>query len=468
MYFYSVGKIIENVAIEAYAAKGKAIARIDGKVVFVKGAVPGDIATINIYKKRRKYEEAEIITLESASGDRVDPICTHFGVCGGCKWQHLNYDKQLAYKTHEILDHFKRLGGIQPQKAYPIIACDQPFEYRNKMEFSFSSLRWIEKKEDLLKDTSTSGALGFHVPGRFDKIVQINQCHLQAELQNKIRSFIYTYALEHHISFHNIKKHQGLLRNLVLKNTQDNKWMVILVVFEHPPKIINTLLTELYEKVEAIVSVYYMVNPKKNDALFDLQATHYKGEKHLIETLDTKHFLIGPNSFFQVNPKQTINLYNAIKTLCNFKGSEVVYDLYCGAGTISNYIAQEVKQVIGIEYVEEATQQAKTNDQLNKTENCTYVHGDLAAVLTDDFIEQYGSPDLVITDPPRAGMHPKVIAQLLKIRAPKIIYVSCNSATQARDIALLKDVYDLISIQPVDMFPQTHHVENIAELHLKP
>ncbi len=462
-----MGELLEHIEIESFAAKGKALARYDGKVIFVKQAVVGDVVDINIYRKKRKYSEAEIVKIHKYSDLRTTPFCEHFGTCGGCKWQNLSYSHQLQFKQNEVVENMKRIAKQKEFNIQPIIPSKNQQFYRNKLEYTFSNKAWVDDKEQFKAQGAQQNALGFHVPGRFDKVLSIDKCYLQNDLQNKIRNFVEDYCNEHDYAFYDIRKHEGLMRNLILKSTQDGQWMVILIFAQNQQTKITELLDALKQTFSEISSLYFAINTKLNDSTFDLHMQHYCGSKIITEKLKEYTYQIGPKSFFQVNIEQTVALYDKIIEFAAFKKSDLVYDLYCGAGSIGIYISKLVKKVIGIEYVEEAVKDAKENNHLNKVENLEYFAGDMHKVLTKEFIQLNSQADVVILDPPRAGMHPKVCQRLLEMSVEKIVYVSCNSATQARDIEILSSKYNLVEICPVDMFPHTHHVENVALLTLK-
>lgn len=456
---------IEDLEIIEAGAEGKAVGKQDGLIVFVPFVVPGDVVDVQVIKKKKGYAEARVVALKKASPYRVEPMCPHFGLCGGCKWQTLQYDKQLYFKQKQVDDNFKHLGKFDYPEIQPILASEKRSFYRNKLEFTFSNLRWLDE-EDMaqreLPDFDTRG-LGFHIPGKFDKVLDIKDCYLQAAPSNDIRLAIKEYAIKHNLPFYNIRDHEGLLRNLIIRNTSTGEWMVILVVTEFNDEI-KSLLDFLADKFKEITSLQYVINTKLNDSISDLDAVVYKGKSFITEEMEGLHFNISPNSFYQTNSEQAYRLYQTARSFADLTPEKTVYDLYTGTGTIANFVARKAKKVVGIEYVDAAIEDAKKNSKLNGIDNTEFYVGDMAKVFTDEFIAQHGTPDIVITDPPRAGMHAKVVEQLLKIKPEKIVYISCNPATQARDITLLSADYTVEKVQPVDMFPHTHHVENVALL----
>ena len=458
-------RICENVKIEKLAAEGKALARIDGVVVFVRGAVPGDVVDLQVLRKRKNYYEARVIRFHEYSKDRVEPKCQHFGVCGGCRWQNLAYEKQLEAKQNQVVEAFEHIAGVSPKHIKPILASEKNYFYRNKLEYTFSVHRWLT--EESTPEEKEMPALGFHVPLNFYKVVDIQKCWLQPEPSNQIRNFVRDLAFERGYEFYNIREHTGFLRNLIIRNNLAGEFMVILQVAQDRPEDIAYLLNSVKEKFPRVVSLYYIVNQKKNDSYADLEPVHFAGEKFLIEDLDGLKFRIHPKSFFQTNTLQALNLYRVAKEFAQLTGKEVVYDLYTGTGTIALYVARQARKVIGIEYIAEAIEDARENARFNNIENAEFYVGDLKDVMNEQFILENGRPDVVILDPPRAGMH-KSVVDAIKFASPqRIVYVSCNPATQARDVQLLSDAYELVVTQPVDMFPHTHHVENVALLKRK-
>ncbi len=454
----------EEVTIEDIAAEGKSIARIEDIVVFVPGAIPGDVVDLQVTRKRKNYREARITNFRKYSDLRTDPFCEHFGTCGGCKWQHLPYAEQLKYKEKQVYDVLSRIGKINIGKKNPIIGAEKTQFYRNKLEYTFSNHRWLSDEEAAGDETfSNRNGLGFHVPGRFDRVVDVNKCYLQEDPSNQIRNAARDFALDNQLSFYDHKTNEGLLRNLIIRTTTTGEVMVVLSVqFDEPG--IYEMLEHISESVESITSLMYVINAKKNETLYDQDIRTFKGRNHIFEELDGLKFKIGPKSFFQTNSTQALRLYRKAKEYAGLTGSEIVYDLYTGTGTIANYVAGTSKKVVGIESVPEAIEDAHINSELNGIDNTLFHAGDMKDIFTPEFVAANGHPDVIITDPPRAGMHQDVIRELLRIEPGRIVYVSCNPATQARDAELLSEKYDCIESQPVDMFPHTHHIENILLL----
>ena len=464
--------ILKEIEILDVGSEGKAIARVDNQVIFVPFVVPGDIIDIQITKTKKSYKEGKAIHFHKYSDLRIEAKCSHFGVCGGCKWQNLSYDQQLFYKQKQVKDNLERIAKIDLPDHDPILAAPESFYYRNKMEYSFSNRKWLStfSKDDDHSATNFNG-VGFHIPGIYDKIVDVDHCYLQAEPSNKIRLAIKDFAINHDFSFYNVRRWEGFLRNLIIRTTNTGDLMVIVVFGIPEEKNIHDLLNYLIGEFPEITSLFYVVNQKQNDDISDQTFMHFHGKRFMTEEMipanDPKNklqFKIGPISFFQTNSKQANNLYNIATNFADFKGDEFVYDLYTGTGTIANFVAKNVRRVVGLEYIPSAVEDAKENSQLNKIENTSFFSGVMEKILTDEFIAKNGKPEIVITDPPRAGMHQKVVDQLNRILPEKIVYISCNPATQARDIALLKENFKVTKIQAVDMFPQTHHVENVALL----
>lgn len=470
---YREPQIIENVEITDAGSEGKAIAKVNDMVIFVPFVVPGDIADLRIIKKKKNFAEAKAIKIHKYSDKRVEARCEHFGICGGCKWQGMNYNDQLFYKQKQVEDNLQRIGKIDISTIKPIIASENIFYYRNKLEYTFSSKRWLldgEAASETDRDSINMNALGFHIPQLFDRVLDINKCFLQKDPSNDIRNAIKAYAQENKYSFFDARKWEGYLRNLIIRTTTTGDLMVILIVKDDNPKNNHRFLDFIYEKFPEITSLMYVVNNKRNDTINDLEIRLYKGNPHIIEKMQAYNnqkelqFIIGPKSFYQTNSEQAYRLYKVAADFAEFKGNEVVFDLYTGTGTIANFIAGSVKKVVGIEYVPEAIEDAYRNAVHNNIDNAIFYAGDMVKVLTDEFISINGKPDIIITDPPRAGMHDKVVEQIIKVAPEKVIYISCNPATQARDIALMSDTYKVEKIQPVDMFPHTHHVENVVLL----
>ncbi len=456
----------ENVTIEDIGAEGKALARVNDLVIFTKYTVPGDIVNLQVTKKRKKYAEAVVTKYLEFSPDRVEAFCEHFGVCGGCKWQYLPYSKQLSYKQKQVADQLKRIGKIKLPDIMPILGSSKSEFYRNKLEFTFSNKRWLEKNERFENETEFNG-LGFHIPGLFDKVLNIKKCWLQQEPSNRIRNFIYDYALKNKLPFFDIKKQEGFLRTLIIRTSSTGEVMVILSFFYENSELRNALLNNLVNNFPEITSLMYVINRKGNDTITDQEIHLYHGRDFILEKMENLQFKIGPKSFYQTNSEQAHNLYKVAREFAMLKGNEVVYDLYTGTGTIANFVADKARKVVGIEYIPEAIEDAKVNAKLNDINNAFFYSGDIKTVLNDNFVNENEKPDVIITDPPRAGMHTDVVDTIKKLGASKIVYVSCNPATQARDLALLDDDYYVSKIQPVDMFPHTHHVENVVLLEKK-
>jgi len=459
-------KIFENLTVIDAGAKGKAIAKApDGKLVFINNAVPGDIATIRTTKKRKAYYEGTAIEFQTYSDKRVEPVCEHFGTCGGCKWQHMKYKDQLFYKQKEVENNLKRLGGIEIPEVLPIVGCDKQFYYRNKMEFSFSDSKWLTREQIESNEViSNRNALGFHIPGMWDKILDLNTCHLQEEPSNEIRKFVKSKAEELGISFFNTRKQEGELRTLMIRNSTIGEWMIVIQFYEDKLEKRNQLLDSIITRFPEITSLQYVINQKGNDTIYDQEVVCYLGRDHIFEEMEGLRFKINAKSFYQTNSKQAYKLYKLTREFAALTGKELIYDLYTGTGTIALFLAKFAKKVVGIEAVPDAIDAAKENANHNNINNVSFFVGDMKKVFNDDFISKNGQPDVVITDPPREGMHKDVVSQLDKLGPKRIVYVSCNSATQSRDLALLNINYKVVKSQAVDMFPQTHHVENIVLL----
>jgi 23S rRNA (uracil1939-C5)-methyltransferase len=460
-------KIIPNLRVERIGAEGKCIAHHEGKVVFVQHVAPGDLIDVRITRGKSSFMEGEAIAIHEYSDDRVTPFCKHFGVCGGCKWQHINYDLQKKYKWQQVFDQFTRIAKVEIPEIQAIIGSKETQYYRNKLDYTFSNNRWLTKEEILSGQEFQRNALGFHIPKMYDKIVDIEHCHLQNGLSNEIRNSIRQFALQENLAFYDIRNQIGLLRNLIIRTSSTNESMVIVQFGENNPEAIQSVMEFIKRKFPEITSLLYVVNLKKNETFHDLDIITFAGKHYIEEEMEGLKFRIGPKSFYQTNSQQAYELYKITRDFADLKGDEVVYDLYTGTGTIANFVAKKAKQVIGIEYVEAAIQDAKLNAEVNGIKNTLFFAGDMKDMLNETFINQYQKPDVIITDPPRAGMHEDVLKMLLKIEAAKVVYVSCNPATQARDIAILGEKYDVSKIQPVDMFPQTYHVENVVLLTLK-
>lgn len=457
--------LLEKVRITDIGAEGNAIARVDGQVVFVPMMVPGDVVDIRVRKKRRKYMEGTVVRFHEYSPDRIEPKCSHFGVCGGCKWQHLPYRKQLEYKEKQVTESLSRIGKLELSGVRPILGSSEIFGYRNKLEFTFSDKRWLTRDE-MVSDNERiiEDALGFHIPGLFDKVLDIRECHLQPEPSNAIRDSVRRYAHRKSLAFFNLRQQSGFLRNLIIRTTSTGKVMVIVVFFMDERERIRGLMEHLRTEFPQITSLYYIINTKKNDSLADQEPVLYSGDDHLQEEMDGLKFRIGPKSFYQTNTRQAANLYAAASEFAGLTGNEVVYDLYTGTGTIACYVAARAAKVIGMEYIDEAVKDAVINSRINRIGNTEFHSGDIRVLLNENFLEGRGRPDVIITDPPRAGMHPDVVAQILAANPSRIVYISCNPSTQARDAGLMSDKYRVAAVQPVDMFPHTHHVENVILL----
>lgn len=462
-------QILENIQLISAGAKGVAVGKTEeGKTILVSGAVPGDTVNVRVKKSKSKYYEGEAVHILEPSPWRVMPKCIHFGVCGGCKWQNLSYEKQLDFKQNEVLNNIRRIGGIEDFETLPILGSEEQYFYRNKMEFSFSDARWLTQDEvDSAADINDKNALGFHIPGMWSKILDLKECWLQEAPSNDIRLAVKQYAQQHNLQFFDVRNHEGFLRTLMLRQNSKGEWMVLFQLFREEKENREKLFDFILNQFPQIRTLVYAINPKPNDSIYDLEIQTYFGEGFLMEEMDGLKFKIGPKSFFQTNYRQALELYRKTLECAELSGDEVVYDLYTGTGTIAQYVARRAKQVIGIESVQEAIDAAKEHAALNGLDNCTFYCGDMKDVFTEEFLNRHPKADVLITDPPRDGMHPKVVEQILKLKPEKIVYVSCNSATQARDLALMKEDYRVEKILPVDMFPQTHHVENIAVLHRK-
>ena len=484
--------ILENVLVSDYAAEGKALAKVDGKVIFISGAVPGDTADIFLIKNKKDWAEGRVQEIKTYSKERTAPFCKHFGVCGGCKWQMLPYAKQLQYKQQEVEQNLRRIGKVELPPIMSIIGADSDKYYRNKLEFTFSNKRYLLPGEmdssrgealaapdELLDDDSIeeavptpsvdggTGALGYHAPRIFDKIIDIDECYLMDDVNNAIRNTIRSFSLENNFSFYDIRKHTGWLRNIIIRNCTTGELMVNMVFNYEEEANRKKLLDHLLKQVPSISTLLFTINPKWNDSIYDLTPQVYFGKGYAVEKLEDFEFKISPKSFFQTNTKQAEKLYAVTRDFAGLTGNEVVYDLYCGTGSIGIFVSKQAKKIIGVEVIEDAITDAKENAALNNITHADFFAGDVIKICNDEFFTTHGRPDVIITDPPRAGMHDKLINKLLEIAAPKIVYVSCNTATQARDIGLLSEKYSIEKIQPVDMFPHTHHIECVVLLKLK-
>jgi 23S rRNA (uracil1939-C5)-methyltransferase len=460
--------VLENLLVTGYAAGGKCLAKHEGKVIFMENAVPGDIVTVRLIKNKKDWAEAHVIRFVSFSSERIEPFCKHFGVCGGCQWQMLPYEKQLEYKHDQVLQSLKRIGKLDLPEILPILGSERTTLYRNKLEYTFSNHRYLLKEE--LADPQISNlqnAAGFHARGIFDKVVDVETCYLQDEPTNAIRLEVKQWAIANKVSFYDIQRHEGFLRNLQIRLCRTGEIMVNIVFGYRDEPLQNALLKHLQNEFPEITTLLYTINPKWNDSLNDLQPIVYSGNGYVIEKLEKFLFKIGPKSFFQTNTAQAERLYQTVRSFAALTGTETVYDLYCGTGSIGIFLSEGAKKVIGIELIPEAIEDAKENALLNQIHHAAFFAGDVTEICDDTFFESHGRPDLIVSDPPRAGMSEKLIAKLLEIAAEKIIYVSCNPATQARDLNLLSEKYQISAVQPVDMFPHTLHIENVTALFLK-
>ena len=459
-------KVITNLLIERIASEGKCVGHHEGKVVFVSNVAPGDLVDVRITKGKSSFMEGEAIQFHEYSKDRIEPFCSHFGTCGGCKWQHINYDLQKTYKRQQVLDQFQRIAKVPIPEVLPILGSAQTQYYRNKLDFTFSNSRWLTREEINSGQEFERNALGFHIPKMFDKIIDIEHCYLQGGISNEVRNALREFARSNNLSFYDIRNQFGLLRNLIIRTTSTEQTMVIVQFGENDPESISLVMEFLKDRFPAITSLLYVINTKGNETFHDLELVTFAGLPFIEEEMEGLKFRIGPKSFYQTNSEQAYELYKVAREFAQLRGDEVVYDLYTGTGTIANFVAKQAKQVIGVEYVEAAIEDAKLNSQINGIENTLFYAGDMKDILNDEFISRHAKPDVIITDPPRAGMDEKVVQMLLRLEAPTIVYVSCNPATQARDLALLGEKYRVEKVQPVDMFPQTYHVENVVRLTL--
>lgn len=456
----------EHVEVIDAGAKGKSVGKTpDGRVIFLTNAVPGDVVDVMTTKKRKAYFEGVATKFHTLSSRRTEPVCQHFGTCGGCKWQHMGYEHQLYFKQKEVENNLKRIGHLDLPEISPILGSKEEYFYRNKMEFSFSNSRWLTQDEiNSGTDIEDRNALGFHIPGMWDKILDIKKCHLQQDPSNAIRLEVKTFANTNGLSFFDPRKQEGLLRTLMIRTASTGEIMVLIQFFEDNENHRELLLNHLKQKFSEITSLQYVINAKPNDTIYDQEVVCFAGRDHIVEEMEGLQFKINAKSFYQTNSAQAYELYKVARDFAGLSGNELVYDLYTGTGTIAQFIAKKAQKVIGVESVPEAIEDAKANSVHNNISNVEFYVGDMKNVFNDAFMEQHGKPDVIITDPPRDGMHKQVVGQLLKAAPPKIVYVSCNSATQARDLALMKEIYQVTKVQPVDMFPQTHHVENVVLL----
>jgi 23S rRNA (uracil1939-C5)-methyltransferase len=459
-------QIFEHIEVIDAGAKGKTVAKApDGRVVFLPNAVPGDIVDVRTFKKRTAYYEGKAIKFHTLSDKRTEPQCEHFGVCGGCKWQHMDYKYKLEFKQKEVTNNLIRIGHLQLPEVAPILGSSEQYFYRNKMEFSFSDSRWLTQEEvESGKDLGDRNALGFHIPGMWDKILNINKCWLQADPSNDIRNAVRAFSIKNDLEFFNTRQQSGLLRTMMIRTSSTGEVMVVIQFFKDDEKKRILLLDFIAETFPQITSLQYIINSKANDTIYDQEVICYKGHDHIFEEMEGLRFKINAKSFYQTNSDQAYELYKITRDFAGLKGDELVYDLYTGTGTIAQFIAKQAKFVVGVEAVPDAIKAAKENAQLNKIDNVDFYVGDMKNVFNTEFITKNGQPDVIITDPPRDGMHKDVVQQILNIAPDKVVYVSCNSATQARDLALMKDLYKITKTQAVDMFPQTHHVENVVLL----
>lgn len=457
---------LENIEILRAGAKGVSVGKTpDGKTVLVKDAIPGDIVNVDVYKKKSSYLEGNAVEIIRKSPYRIDPKCVHFGICGGCKWQNMAYETQLKFKQDEVENNLKRIGGFQDLEISPILGSAQDYYYRNKLEYTFSNARWLTLEE--IRNTEENynrNALGFHIPGQWSKVLDIKECHLQSEPSNSIRLEAKKFANENGYEFFDLQNQEGFLRTLMIRSNQKGEFMVLVQFFKEDKQKREEFLQNLKNKFPQIISLLYAINTKGNDSIYDLDVKTFSGQDFIMEEMEDLQFKIGPKSFYQTNPAQAYELYKITRDFADLKGDEIVYDLYTGTGTIAQFVSKKAKKVVGVEAVQEAIDAANENANRNGITNCTFYCGDMKDIFTDEFIDQNGMPDVIITDPPRDGMHKNVVETILRINPKRVVYVSCNSATQARDLELMKDQYEIKKVRPVDMFPQTHHVENVVLL----
>lgn len=462
-------QVFTNIEVIDAGAKGKCVAKApDGRVIFLNNAVPGDVVDVQTFKKRKAYYEGKAIAFHTLSNKRTDPICEHFGTCGGCKWQHMSYENQLFYKQKEIVNNLTRIGHLELPEVLPILSASEQYFYRNKMEFSFSDSRWLTQEEiQSDRDLGDRNALGFHIPGMWDKILDVKKCYLQADPSNAIRNFVKDFAIKNELEFFNTRNQHGLLRTLMIRNTSIGEVMVLIQFYKEDRAKMELLLDAITGQFPEIMSLQYVINGKANDTIYDQEVICHKGRDHIFEEMEGLRFKINAKSFYQTNSAQAYELYKVTRDFAGLKGDELVYDLYTGTGTIAQFVAKNAKKVVGVESVPEAIEAAKENAQLNGIDNVDFYVGDMKNVFNDNFIATHGKPDVIITDPPRDGMHKDVVQQILNIAPETVVYVSCNSATQARDLSLMKEDYEILEVQPVDMFPQTFHCENVVLLKRK-
>lgn len=459
---------IANAGIVDISSEGMGVARVDDLVFFVEGAVPGDVCDFLVYRKKKSYALARLTRLITPSPHRVKPECSYFGTCGGCKWQNLAYSAQLAFKQNQVTQAMKRLAKIEVGETLPIVGCADQYFYRNKLDFGFSNKKWLtEEQVASAEKFDNRNGLGFHIAGAFDKVLDIEKCYLQADISNQIRNEVRRFALEKQYTFFDIRNQTGFLRSLIIRTSSTGGLMTIFSFFEKNPDDINMLLAHIQVKFPEITSLLYVINPKGNDTIFDLPVHTFHGEPYIIEEMEGLKFKVGPKSFYQTNSKQAYELYKVARNFAGLQGNEVVYDLYTGTGTIAQFVSKQAGRVVGVEYVPEAIEDAKENAKLNGISNCAFFAGDMKEVLNDEFVAAHGKPGIIITDPPRVGMDEKVVRRILVMAPEKIVYVSCNPSSQARDLALLAEKYEVVKMQAVDMFPQTLHIENVALLKLR-
>ncbi len=460
--------VLERVMVENYASEGKSISRVDGKAIFIEGAVPGDVVDIRLSKNKKDWAEGRAVYFHSFSADRVEPFCEHFGTCGGCKWQMLPYEKQLSYKQKEVEQHLLRIGKVILPPMQPILGAFPDRRYRNKLDFTFCNKKYLTQAEiETAESIQPQNALGFHAPRIFDKAIDINTCHLMDEPTNQIKNVLREFATANQYSFYDVREHTGWLRNLILRICSTGEVMVnICFGYDDEPER-RRLFDHLLAQVPTITSLLYTINPKWNDTIYDLQPMVYHGKDHVIEKMESFRFKIGPKSFFQTNTYQGEQLYRITRDFAELTGHQTVYDLYCGTGSIGIFVSSQAARIVGVDVIPEAIDDARENARLNNIEHASFFAGDVIDVCNEAFFEQHGKPDVIITDPPRAGMHEKLVRKILEIEAPLVVYVSCNPATQARDLNLLDEKYVVTKIQPVDMFPHTHHIENVVQLKLR-
>ena len=459
--------ILEKIQITDIAAEGKALVRINEKVVFIPHVIPGDVVDLQVTKKKSAYMEARAIHFHAYSKDRIEPVCEHFGTCGGCKWQMLPYSQQLVFKQKQVMDNLTRIGKIELPEITPILGSESTEFYRNKLEFTFSNKKWLTSEEMNLGQEQNMNGVGFHIPGMFDKVLDIHKCWLQDDISNQLRNEIRDYAFKNELTFFDLRRQEGFLRTMMVRTSTTGELMLIMVFFHEDKAAREALLQHLADKFPQISSLLYIINSKANDTITDQEVFVFKGSDCIYEDMEGLKFKIGPKSFYQTNSKQAYELYKITRAYAGLTGNEIVYDLYTGTGTIANFVAHQAKQVIGIEYVPEAIEDAKENSRLNKIDNTLFYAGDMKDILNQEFILQHGKPDVIITDPPRAGMHNDVIDTILFAAPKRVVYVSCNPSTQARDLSLLDKAYRVTKVQPVDMFPHTHHVENVVLLEIR-